>query len=508
MHIRQAELYLIEGEELSFYEVLLRARQRREIVIGYRLANTKKVVINPPAKNEKQRCNKENVHSDPVKVIRDALAEALVFYYPFAGRLREVSGGKLVVDCTGEGVLFIEADADVRMEQFGEALHPPFPCVEELLYNVPSSDGILNSPLLLIQVTRLLCRGFIFALCLNHTMSDALGLVQFMMAIGEIARGAHTQSVQPVWQRELLNARDPPRVTCTHHEYDEVASTKDTIASLLVDVDYRSFTFGPTEFWPFASLSLHTYPSVRFLCLVNARSRLDMLLPAGYYGNAFVFPAAISTIKNLSQNSLGYALELVMKAKSCVTTEYVRSVADLMVTRGRPPLQAAGSWLVSDFTRVGLRDVDFGWGKAVYGGMATGRVGDIPGLFNLFVPFRDNKGENVVVVPLCLPAAAMERFVKVLGSSIMSQYHPAASPGPEQRIQRVPKDPRFLSMSPPSGEWFRDLVLQVGHSEITHATITFPGTTPRIVNEENTLYKPHRHFGETTPGDTLVDDDH
>lgn len=78
-------------------------------------------------------------------------------------------------------------------------------------------------------------------------MSDATGLVQFMMAVGEMARGERTLSVQPVWQRELLSARDPPNVTCTHHEYDEVVDTKDTIASLLVDVDHRSFSFGPTE---------------------------------------------------------------------------------------------------------------------------------------------------------------------------------------------------------------------------------------------------------------------
>ncbi|KAM7475061.1 hypothetical protein LguiB_022304 [Lonicera macranthoides] len=389
--------------------------------------------------------NRENVNSDPVKVIKHALAEALVFYYPFAGRLREVSGGKLVVDCTGEGVLFIEADADVRIEQFGEALHPPFPCVEELIYNVPGSDGILNSPLLLIQVTRLLCGGFIFALRLNHTMTDGPGLVQFMMAIGEIARGARTLSVQPVWQRELLNARDPPHVTCTHHEYDEVADTKDTNASLLVDVDRRSFTFGPTELlalrkfvpkhlskcstfdiltaclWRCRTIALQLDPDeeVRFLCLVNARRRLDIPLPAGYYGNAFVFPAAISTVKKLSQNSLGYAMELVMKAKSSVTNEYVRSVADLMVTRGRPPVHITGSWLVSDNTRAGYRDVDFGWGKAVYGGLAMGQVGDVPGFINFYMEFRNNKGENAVVVPICLPAAAMERFVKVLGSMLL-----------------------------------------------------------------------------------------
>lgn len=89
---------------------------------------------------------------DQAKVIREALARALVFYYPFAGRLREAAGRKLVVECTGEGILFIEADADVRLEQFGDELQPPFPCLEELVYNVPGSDGVLDCPLLLIQV--------------------------------------------------------------------------------------------------------------------------------------------------------------------------------------------------------------------------------------------------------------------------------------------------------------------------------------------------------------------
>ncbi|KAJ6696732.1 hypothetical protein OIU85_003115 [Salix viminalis] len=55
LQIRQADLYLSEGEELSFYEVLLRARQRREIVIGYRAANAERAVINPPAKTERRR---------------------------------------------------------------------------------------------------------------------------------------------------------------------------------------------------------------------------------------------------------------------------------------------------------------------------------------------------------------------------------------------------------------------------------------------------------------------
>jgi benzyl alcohol O-benzoyltransferase len=88
---------------------------------------------------------------EPAPVIRDAIARALVPYYPFAGRLRELEGRKLAVDCTGEGVLFIEAEADVRLDHFGDELQPPFPCLEELIFDVPGSSEVLGSPLLLFQ---------------------------------------------------------------------------------------------------------------------------------------------------------------------------------------------------------------------------------------------------------------------------------------------------------------------------------------------------------------------
>uniref|UniRef100_A0A0E0KYB2 Uncharacterized protein n=1 Tax=Oryza punctata TaxID=4537 RepID=A0A0E0KYB2_ORYPU len=135
-------------------------------------------------------------------VVRRALGEALVPYYPLAGRVREVDGRKLVVDCTGEGVLFVEADADTRLAELeacsgGGELRPPFPSMDQLLFDVEGSGGVLDSPLLLVQVTRLLCGGFVFAVRVNHTMCDAIGISQFLLA-ALLRRGSLGDAVEMV----------------------------------------------------------------------------------------------------------------------------------------------------------------------------------------------------------------------------------------------------------------------------------------------------------------------
>jgi benzyl alcohol O-benzoyltransferase len=91
---------------------------------------------------------------NPVWVIRDALAKALVYYYPIAGRLREEAGRKLVVECNGEGVVFVEAEANVRVEYFGEEPTLPIPGAQQLLYG-PENCGhkVTDQPLLYIQVS-------------------------------------------------------------------------------------------------------------------------------------------------------------------------------------------------------------------------------------------------------------------------------------------------------------------------------------------------------------------
>ncbi|XP_047962682.1 probable ion channel POLLUX isoform X1 [Salvia hispanica] len=51
MCIKPAEFYLYDQEELCFYEIMIRGRQRQEIIIGYRLATEEQAVINPANKS-------------------------------------------------------------------------------------------------------------------------------------------------------------------------------------------------------------------------------------------------------------------------------------------------------------------------------------------------------------------------------------------------------------------------------------------------------------------------
>lgn len=61
MCIKPAEFYLFDQEEIPFYEIMIRGRQRNEIVIGYRLSNAERAIINPPEKSEPRKWSLDDV---------------------------------------------------------------------------------------------------------------------------------------------------------------------------------------------------------------------------------------------------------------------------------------------------------------------------------------------------------------------------------------------------------------------------------------------------------------
>ncbi|KAF8732040.1 hypothetical protein HU200_015996 [Digitaria exilis] len=292
-----------------------------------------------------------------------------------------------------------------------------------------------------MQVTRLLCGGFVLAFRFNHIMCDAQGIVQFLSAVGELARGLPAATVSPAWSRELLEARDPPEPTFPHHEYDpvppsrrplpppgemvtrtfnfspaNVAALKKSLPSHLRDTA-TTFDVVAASIWRARTAALEVPPDedARLAFPVTFRHVCELGLPAGYYGNAFVLPMAVAPAEALrSGSSLGDAVELVREAKKAAASaaEFVRSTADLLALRGRPPPAMGNLFTVSDNRHVGFDRLDFGWGEPVYGGSAS----PMSWLSFLVAVRNGGDGEDAIAVPVMLPQPAMDRFASDLKS--------------------------------------------------------------------------------------------
>jgi hypothetical protein len=77
-----------------------------------------------------------------------------------------------------------------------------------------------------------------------------------------------------------------------------------------------------------------------------------------------------------------------------------------MVLKGRPHITSIWNFIVADVSRAGLGDVDFGWGKPIYGGP----TGAIPYIISILGRFKNSKGEDGIVIPIWLPQPIMGRF--------------------------------------------------------------------------------------------------
>jgi hypothetical protein len=102
------------------------------------------------------RCNARTLHvfrhgPEAAQVIKEALSKALVPYYPLAGWLKESSQGQLQIECSAQGVWFVEASANCTLDTvsyFDNVMSIPY---DDLLPDyVPETKG--TEPLVQMQV--------------------------------------------------------------------------------------------------------------------------------------------------------------------------------------------------------------------------------------------------------------------------------------------------------------------------------------------------------------------
>ncbi|EEE52157.1 hypothetical protein OsJ_34004 [Oryza sativa Japonica Group] len=335
-------------------------------------------------------------NGDAVAVLRDALAKVLVHYHPLAGRLTISAEMKLAVELTGEGAVFVAADAGYDLADVGDLTKPDPAALGHLVYSIPGAKNILEMPPMTAQVTRFKCGGFALGLAMNHCMFDGLGAMEFVNSWAETARGAAELTVPPFLDRTLLRARDPPVISFEHHEFEEIPDVSDT-AALYADQDllYRSFCFDPDRL-----------ERVRALALAGAGAENGDDLVGG---RCTTFEALSGLVWRARTRALARAgaADEAAAAVRMVTDGYMRSAVDYFeATRARPSL--ASTLLITTWSRLAFHGADFGWGAPAMSGPVTLPEKEVI----LFLAHgEERKSINVL---LGLPASAMDAFQELM----------------------------------------------------------------------------------------------
>ncbi|XP_076882672.1 shikimate O-hydroxycinnamoyltransferase-like [Bidens hawaiensis] len=329
-----------------------------------------------------------------IKVMKDALSRALVAFYSMAGRLIEGKDGRIEIDCQGQGALFLEAESDGVIDDFGD--FAPQPELLKLIPVVDCSLGINSYPLLVLQVTYFKCGGVSLGLGVHHRVVDGMSAMHFMNTWSDMARGLDVH-LPPFIDRTLLRTRDPPQPVFDHVEYhpdptvptDETktvysifkltrdqlnvlkAKTKEAYGST---ISYSSFEVLLGHVWKCAckARGLQDDQTTKPKIEVDGRARLQPPLPPGYFGNAIFTAAAIMTSGEIQSKPFWYASSKIHDALAMMNNDHLKSALDYLEQHldQKPEDYKHTNLQVISWARLLVHNADFGWGQPFFMGPA------------------------------------------------------------------------------------------------------------------------------------------
>ncbi|KAI4357060.1 hypothetical protein L6164_001034 [Bauhinia variegata] len=397
---------------------------------------------------------------DFVERMRESLSKILVYYYPLAGRVRRIEGGRLELDCNEMGVTFLQAESPKSLDEYGN--FEPNHTIAELLPKVDYSKPVEETPLLLAQLTRFSLGGISLGLAVNHIIVDGSSFFHFVNSWAKLARGETLKEEEmPFLDRTIIKSPNlvaTPRFDHKSYEFkplplilgssDNIAERKkDTSVALLpltrdqvlkiknkaneentvsssvcATRPYSRYEAIAAHIWRTGAKSRkhdeHQPTVVRFIG--DIRNKLKPSLPRNYFGNALLRTVTpMCTSGEIISNPLCYAAQKIQEAIDKLTDEYMRSQLDFLAS------QENVDWLRGGFHIVGglnglfygnpnfnivswlsmpMYDADFGWGKPLY--MGPGSLNEDGKTFIMPSP----SGDGSAIVALRLQTTHMEAF--------------------------------------------------------------------------------------------------
>ena len=378
--------------------------------------------------------------------MRLALADALVPFYPMAGRLARDEDGRVEIDCSGEGVLFVEADAPgAAVDDYGD--FAPTMDLKRLIPPVDYSDDISSFPLLVLQVTYFKCGGISLGVGMQHHVADGMSGLHFINSWSDLCRGAKI-AVMPFIDRTLVRARDPPTPSYPHIEYQPAPAMLSSVPQALggkptpppTAVDIFKLTRselgrlrsqlptseGAPRFSTYAVLAAHVWRCVslarnlspeqptKLYCATDGRQRLQPPLPEGYFGNV-IFTATPLAEAGKVTSGLAEGAAVIQGALDRMTSDYCQSALDYLemqpdlsaLVRGAHTFRCPNLGLTS-WVRLPIHDADFGWGRPVF--MGPGGIAYEGLAFVLPSATKDGS----LSIAISLQAEHMEKFRKLI----------------------------------------------------------------------------------------------
>ncbi|KAH9694512.1 Shikimate O-hydroxycinnamoyltransferase [Citrus sinensis] len=322
-------------------------------------------------------------------LLKEALNNVLVRFYPMAGRLGRDENGVIHIQCNGEGALFVVAETSCVIDDFGE-----FESGLKLLNFVPNvdySNDISSYPLLLAQVTHFKCGGICLGILTHHTLTDATSTFYFIKAWAEMTRGLRVPTSPKFHHIEY----DPPPSINASTQNTLFQSNLEPVSSVILNLSVdqtntlkakSKANHGSTiNFTKFEVIVAHLWRCLckvrglpddqasKLLIPINGRSRLNPELPSGYIGNVLFTGTSIALSGDILSEPLNFTAERIHKALMRMDDEYLKSALaylkqqpDLSVLKRGAHTFKCPNVNVSNLFHMPIYDANFGWGRPLF----------------------------------------------------------------------------------------------------------------------------------------------
>ncbi|GJM94993.1 hypothetical protein PR202_ga11681 [Eleusine coracana subsp. coracana] len=258
----------------------------------------------------------------------------------------------------------------------------PLMLSEEELLPAPEEGVDPTSIPVMMQVTEFACGGFVVGLVAVHTLADGLGAAQFINAISEFARGLKKPTVKPVWARALIPSPPklppgpPPSFESFGFQHFTTDVTSDRISHVKAEYfqstgQYCStFDVAIAKVWQARTRALKYNPEdqVHVCFFANTRHLLAQVLPkeGGFYGNCFYPVTVTATVKDVVSAGLLDVIKMIRDGKARLPLEFAKWASGDVRTDPYELTFEHNVLFVSDWSRLGFFEVDFGWGVPIH----------------------------------------------------------------------------------------------------------------------------------------------